>query len=280
MACDLSHDRISHSTDHVIRLITIDMPASQGVLMWAMGVGFVASFVLTGWHAHFALHLGPGYTLVAMMAFVGAVLAGLLLNLWFMAGQRYVLEFLAWYEPTSGIAEWVHDTVFGVPQDRIDAAYRAGSHRGRCELAHVFSVCACVFEGRCFTRECLPALAGGVLPVALCCPCHFGLSPIDLAHTPWSTLVCGNVNSKVLAGAQKTASRTCSSSSRAEERLTHALWAASCTFVFSLPGTRLTLINASARSLSFSHCKRPCSFAHALLSCVCQCIAVCEYIDI
>ena len=29
------------------------------------------------------------------------------------------------------MAEWVHDAVFGVSQDRLDAAYRAGSHRGR-----------------------------------------------------------------------------------------------------------------------------------------------------
>jgi len=104
---------------------------SQGVLTWAMGVGFVAGFLLTGYHAHALLHLGLGQTLFAMFGFVGAVLALLLLNLWFMAGQRYVLEFLAWYEPTSGVAEWVHDTVFGVSQDRIDAAYRAGSHHGR-----------------------------------------------------------------------------------------------------------------------------------------------------
>ena len=137
---------------------------------WAMSVGFVASFMLTGWHAHFALHLGPGYTLAAMMFFVVAVLAGLLLNLYFMAGQRYVLEFLAFYEPTSGIAEWVHDTVFGISQDRIDAAYRAGSHRGRCETWHVACV-LCLFAWRRCTREWLPACAGSVL----CRPCHFGL---------------------------------------------------------------------------------------------------------
>jgi hypothetical protein len=102
---------------------------------WGMSVGFLGGFVLTGYHAHVVLHLGLGYTLLAMFAFVGAVLAGLMLNLWFMAGQRFVLEFLAFYEPTSCVAEWVHDTVFGISQDRIDAAYQAGSHRGRYALA-------------------------------------------------------------------------------------------------------------------------------------------------
>lgn len=104
---------------------------SQTVLTWTMGVGFIVSFLLTGYHAHFLLHLGLGQALVAMFVFVGAVLAGLLVNLWFMAGQRSVLQFLAFWEPTSSIAEWVHDTVFGVSQERIDAAYAAGAHRGR-----------------------------------------------------------------------------------------------------------------------------------------------------
>jgi hypothetical protein len=104
---------------------------SQAVLTWTMSAGFLAGFVLTGYHAHVLLHLGLGHTLLAMFGFVGAVLAGLMVNLWFMAGQRYVLEFIARFEPTSGVAEWVHDTVFGISQERIDAAYRAGSHSGR-----------------------------------------------------------------------------------------------------------------------------------------------------
>ena len=89
---------------------------SQVVLTWTMSAGFLAGFVLTGYHAHVLLHLGLGHTLLAMFSFVGAVLAGLMVNLWFMAGQRYVLEFLARFEPTSGAAEWVHDTVFGISQ--------------------------------------------------------------------------------------------------------------------------------------------------------------------
>lgn len=56
-----------------------------------MSLGFLSGFLLTGYHAHFLLHLHLGHTLLAMFAFVGAVLAGLMLNLWFMAGQRYVL---------------------------------------------------------------------------------------------------------------------------------------------------------------------------------------------
>ena len=91
---------------------------------------FYCELSILGYHAHFLLHLGLGQTLVAMFVFVGAVLAGLLVNLWFMAGQRSVLQFLAFWEPTSSIAEWVHDTVFGVSQERIDAAYAAAHCKG------------------------------------------------------------------------------------------------------------------------------------------------------
>ena len=102
---------------------------SHAVLTWTMSAGFIAGFVLTGYHARILLHLSLGQTLLAMFGFVGAVLAGLMVNLWFMAGQRYVMEFLARFEPTSGVAEWVHATVFGISQERIDAAYRApGPH--------------------------------------------------------------------------------------------------------------------------------------------------------
>jgi len=101
---------------------------SHAVLTWTMSAGFIAGFVLTGYHARILLHLSLGQTLLAMFGFVGAVLAGLMVNLWFMAGQRYVLESLARFEPTLGVAEWVNDTVFGISQERI-AAYRApGPH--------------------------------------------------------------------------------------------------------------------------------------------------------
>ena len=111
------------------------------VMTWAMSFAFIGGFLLTGYHAHFMLHLGLGHTLFAMFVFVGAVLAALVLNLWFMAGQCYVLEFLAWYEPTAGLAEWVHDTVFGVSQDRLRAAYRASSHSGRCVCERMPRAC-------------------------------------------------------------------------------------------------------------------------------------------
>ena len=127
---------------------------SQTAMTWAMSLGFLGSFLLTGYHAHVLLHLGLGYTLVAMFSFVGAVLAGLLLNLWFMAGQRYVLEFLAWYEPTSCMAEWVHDTVFGISQDRIDAAYQAGSHSGRCVQGRTLAGDGACKMSVCTLRQC------------------------------------------------------------------------------------------------------------------------------
>jgi hypothetical protein len=98
-------------------------------LMVNLSAVSLAGFVLTVYHAHVLLHLGLGHTQLAMFGLVGAVLAGLMVNLWFMAGQRYVMEFLARFEPTSGVAEWVHATVFGISQERIDAAYRApGPH--------------------------------------------------------------------------------------------------------------------------------------------------------
>lgn len=49
----------------------------------------------------------------AMAAYVVAVLLGLGLNLWFMAGQVFTLDFLAKWEPTSCVMEWLHDTIFG-----------------------------------------------------------------------------------------------------------------------------------------------------------------------
>ena len=124
---------VSSTLIALVVFLTISTMAVEMVQTWSMSAAFLAGFLLSGYHAHFLLHLGLGHTLAAMFSFVGAVLACLLLNLWFMAGQRYVLEFLAWYEPTSAIAEWVHDTVFGISQERIDAAYRAGSHHGRFE---------------------------------------------------------------------------------------------------------------------------------------------------
>jgi hypothetical protein len=194
---------------------------SQAVLTWTMSAGFLAGFLLTGYHAHVLLHLGLGHTLLAMFGFVSAVLAGLMLNLWFMAGQRYVLEFLALYEPTSGVAEWVHDTVFGISQERIDAAYRAGSHQGRS-----------VARGWGKGQRPRPARAPSAAPRGHRAQIA-GLTAVRAARPS--------------AGGPRTASRTCSSSFRAGGRPTRARWGGSCTCVFSLPRTRLTLTSVSPR---------------------------------
>ena len=70
---------------------TMERGSESRTTTLGMSLGFLSGFLLTGYHAHFLLHLHLGRTLLAMFAFVGAVLAGLMLNLWFMAGQRYVL---------------------------------------------------------------------------------------------------------------------------------------------------------------------------------------------
>ena len=196
---------------------------SQAVLTWTMSAGFLAGFLLTGYHAHFLLHLGLGHTLLAMFSFVGAVLAGLLLNLWFMAGQRYVLEFLALYEPTSCVAEWAHDTVFGISQERIDAAYRAGSHRGRS-----------------VTRASARASGEPPRPRAPRPPRCAGTVRLRAARGT-------DRRASRAAGGPKTASPTCSSSSRAGGHPTRARSGGSCTCAFSLPRTHLTLTSVSAR---------------------------------
>ena len=70
---------------------TMERGSESRTTTLGMSLGFLSGFLLTGYHAHFLLHLHLGHTLLAMFAFVGAVLAGLMVNLWFMAGQRYVL---------------------------------------------------------------------------------------------------------------------------------------------------------------------------------------------
>lgn len=107
---------------------------SQGweqALTWGFSFGVIGGMILVGYHIHFILHLGVGTAFLAMVIYVLQVLFMLCVNLWFMAGQRYVIEFLALYEPTSCIMEWLHDTIFGISEERLATAYTVGGHKGK-----------------------------------------------------------------------------------------------------------------------------------------------------
>ncbi|EKX52087.1 hypothetical protein GUITHDRAFT_101990 [Guillardia theta CCMP2712] len=99
-------------------------------LTWSMSLGLTCSFMLVVYHSHFLLHLGPGMTLLLMLCFLASVTLLLLLNLWFMAGQPYVLEFIAYFEPSSRAMEWLHEKLFGISKTRLANAYRVSSHKG------------------------------------------------------------------------------------------------------------------------------------------------------
>jgi hypothetical protein len=103
--------------------------ANFAVLQWAMTFGFLAGFFLVIVHSYLLLNLGVEITAVAAGSYVFLVICILLLNLWFMAGQPIVLQTLAFFEPTSCIMEWLHDSVFGVSKDRLDEAYTSGSYK-------------------------------------------------------------------------------------------------------------------------------------------------------
>jgi tetratricopeptide (TPR) repeat protein len=61
-----------------------------------------------------------------MFGYLLGVFGLLFANFWFMAGQRMVLQALAWYEPTSCVMEWLHDAVFGISEDRMAIAQHTG----------------------------------------------------------------------------------------------------------------------------------------------------------
>eukprot|EP00286_Rhodomonas_abbreviata_P027341 CAMPEP_0181311360 /NCGR_PEP_ID=MMETSP1101-20121128/13092_1 /TAXON_ID=46948 /ORGANISM="Rhodomonas abbreviata, Strain Caron Lab Isolate" /LENGTH=392 /DNA_ID=CAMNT_0023418079 /DNA_START=182 /DNA_END=1357 /DNA_ORIENTATION=- len=100
-------------------------------LTWGMSMAVIGGFILVGWHAHFALHLGVGTAFLAMVIYLFMVGWFLCINLWFMAGQKMFLEALALYEPTSCLMEWIHDSIFGIDEERLATAYTVGGHKGK-----------------------------------------------------------------------------------------------------------------------------------------------------
>ena len=101
------------------------------VAQWGMTFGILTGFFLVIIHSNYIMHLDLDATIFWAATYIATVILGLLTNLWFMAGQPFVLQALALFEPTSFVMEWLHDSIFGVSKDRLDEAYAAQAHASR-----------------------------------------------------------------------------------------------------------------------------------------------------